>query len=246
MTTGLLPATRVPAAHPLDTAAQRLAYDGYLAARNQYKEEFLDRLAEECGEGPVLEVGPGYGGFATGLLARRPLELRLLCTDPGAVELARGRLGTAAEVEYWAPGQPLPAALLGRYALVYGVHLLGGDGDPLPLLRESARALAPGGRLLVNDLRRDPDPFILEYTLREMAADDSPEGGYRLRTYLHSLNGAWTSAELRERLDAGGLAHWPVTAEGPMALTVEHRRESEAASEPTGTTPHRTATGEAP
>ncbi|MGW6912953.1 methyltransferase domain-containing protein [Kitasatospora sp. NPDC054939] len=221
MATGLLPAVRTPTRHPLATAAERAAYDRYVAARNGYKEEFLDLLEAACDEGPVLEVGPGYGGFAALLLARRPVDLRVLCTDPEAVALQRGRLGGAVPVGHWAPGAAPPP---GQYALVYSVHALGECAEPVPLLTALAGALAPGGRLLVNDLRRDPDPFILEYTLREMAADDSPDGAYRLRTYLDSLRGAWTCAELRERLDAAGTAGWTTRTEGPMALTVEHTR----------------------
>ncbi|MBV6702053.1 methyltransferase domain-containing protein [Kitasatospora aureofaciens] len=225
--TGLLPAVRTPPHHPLATEPDRRAYDQYLAARNQYKEEFLDRLEALCDSGPVLEAGPGYGGFAGLLLARRPVDLRVLCTDPGATGLLGERLDGAVPIGYWDTGRPLPAHLAGRHTLVYGVHALGGCTDPTGLLTALAAALAPGGRLLVNDLRRDPDPFILEYTLREMAADDSPEGGYRLRTYLDSLRGAWTCAELRARLDAAGMDDWAVEPDGPMALTVEHHRSSD-------------------
>ncbi|MEU1503453.1 methyltransferase domain-containing protein [Kitasatospora sp. NPDC005748] len=224
VSTGLLPAVRTPTRHRLSDEADRLAYDRYVAARNQYKEEFLDLLESACTDGPVLEVGPGYGGFAALLLARRPVDLRVLCTDPGAVAPLRERLGAAVPVDHWPAGAPLPAPLAGRHPLVYSVHALGECTDPTALLRGAARALAPGGRLLVNDLRRDPDPFILEYTLREMAADDSPDGQYRLRTYLDSLRGAWTGAELRQLLDVAGMADWAVGPDGPMALTVEHHR----------------------
>ncbi|MCG6495559.1 class I SAM-dependent methyltransferase [Kitasatospora sp. A2-31] len=225
MSTGLLPDVRTPTRHRLADEADRLAYDRYVAARNQYKEEFLDLLEAACADGgPVLEVGPGYGGFASLLLARRPVDLRVLCTDPNAVAPLRERLGEAVPVGHWRPGDPLPDGLAGGFALAYSVHALGECTEPADLLRDFAGALAPGGRLLVNDLRRDPDPFILEYTLREMAADDSPDGQYRLRTYLDSLRGAWTCAELRARLDAAEMADWVVDPDGPMALTVEHHR----------------------
>ncbi|WP_316525663.1 methyltransferase type 11 [Kitasatospora brasiliensis] len=223
---GLLPAVRTPPGERLDTEPDRRAYDRYLTARNRYKEEFLDRLAQARadGGGPVLEAGPGYGGFATLLLARGPVDLRVLYTHPGAGKLLREHLGEAAQAEHWDPDTPLPEPLAGRHTLVYGVHALGGPTEPTGRLAALAGALAPGGRLLVNDLRRDPDPFILEYTLREMSADDSPEGGYRLRTYLDSLRGAWTCAELRARFDAAGMDDWTVQPDGPMALTVEYRR----------------------
>ncbi|MFD0501162.1 hypothetical protein [Streptomyces rhizosphaericus] len=76
-------ADRMPPDHPRATAAERTAYDRYLAARNHYKEELLDEVvaaASDSPGGPVLEVGTGYGGSASNYCAARRGTRHWSCT----------------------------------------------------------------------------------------------------------------------------------------------------------------------
>ncbi|TMU99992.1 class I SAM-dependent methyltransferase [Streptomyces sp. DASNCL29] len=230
-------ADRMPPEHPRTTAAERTAYDRYLAARNHYKEELLDEVvaaASDSPGGPVLEVGTGYGALGVELLRRAareaPLELHAVCESEAARELYARRLheaGVTARLRVAPGGVPDPddAAWRGRrFGTVYSANAFNTWPDPAGALGRLAALTAPGGRVLVNDLRRDPDPFILEYSLREMADDTSEEGRYRLRTYLTSLQGAYTRAEVRALLRHAGLTSWTAAPDGPMALTLRFRR----------------------
>lgn len=223
-------AVRVPARHPRSTDDERQAYDRYLAERGRHKGEFLEEVLAAAGPGPVLEAGFGYGGLGVRLLRLRPVELHAVCESDEAAALYGRRLaeaGTAATV-HTVPGGVLDAAEEPwnalRFSAVYCANALALWPDPAAALRRLAALLAPGGQVLVSDLRRDPDPFILEYSLREMAADTSDEGRYRLRTFLASLNGAYTLPEAQSLLDAADLRHWRAEADGPMTLVIRYGR----------------------
>ncbi|MFJ2744546.1 class I SAM-dependent methyltransferase [Streptomyces sp. NPDC087440] len=225
-------ALRVPARHPRSTAQERQAYDRYLAERGRYKGEFLRDVLDAAGAGPVLEAGPGYGGLGGELLRLGPTELHAVCESHEAAALYERRLADAGAraVVHTAPqGVPNPARApwnTRRFTVVYSANTLGGWPDPAAALRRLAGLLVPGGQVFVSDLRRDPDPFILEYALREMADDTSQEGSYRLRTFLTSLHGAYTLPETEALLTAAGLHDWRAEADGPMTLAIRHRRNS--------------------
>ncbi|GAA2566579.1 class I SAM-dependent methyltransferase [Streptomyces lienomycini] len=235
-------ADRMPADHPRATATERAAYDRYLAARNHYKEELLDEVVAAVRDGrggPVLEVGTGYGGLGTELLRRTapdpagtpdapgaPFELYAVCESEAARELYARRLreaGLTARLCVAPGGVPDPDDDFWRgrrFGTVYSANAFNAWPDPAGVLTRLAALTAPGGRVLVNDLRRDPDPFILEYSLREMADDTSSQGRYRLCTYLASLQAAYTCAEAGTLLRDAGLTAWTVSPDGPMALTL--------------------------
>lgn len=224
MTVPAVIAVRRPASHPRSTPAEQEAYDRYLAGRNHYKEELLDEVAAAAGGGPVLEVGSGYGGLGVELLRRGPLELHVVCESDAARRLYERRLtgaGLRARLHTAPGGVPDPEApdwRGRRFAVVFSANAFNGWPDPAGALRRLAALRGPGGLVVVNDLRRDPDPFILEYSLRDMADDTSEEGRYRLTTYLASLRGAYTLAEAGRLPASAGPGEWQVAADGPMAL----------------------------
>jgi SAM-dependent methyltransferase len=223
-------AVRTPACHPRSTDGQRQAYDHYLAERGRYKAEFLDEVLAAAGPGPVLEAGFGYGGLGVELLRRARVDLHAVCESDDAAVLYERRLaeaGAAATVHTVPGGVPdsaeEPWQRL-RFTAVYSVHTFAAWPDPAAALRRLAALLAPGGRAFVSDLRRDPDPFILEHSVREMAADTTGAGRYRLHTFLASLHGAYTLPEAEALLAAAGLHDWQAEADGPMTFAIRYGR----------------------
>ena len=114
---------------------------------------FLDRTLSTV-RGPILEVGPGTGRFTEGLGALgRPLVL---------VDLARPMLRASRRtIRRWSGGSATPNAFVqaaaerlpfaaGRFGAVVLVGLFGFFARDGPgVLREAARVLRPGGRVVV-------------------------------------------------------------------------------------------------
>jgi SAM-dependent methyltransferase len=231
-------AERTPVCHERNTPALRAQYDAYLASRLQYKKDFfadLATLAEPCrsasrGGADVLEVGTGYGAPALALIALTPVRVHATAEDLEAAGCYRTRLVAAGTTEGATPAAELlevlivpggiPVDLGQRYQLVYSVNTLHTWADAGVVLAALDALLAPGGTLLVTDVRRDPDPFITEYVLRELAAAGDEEGVYRARTLTESLSSAFTVGELLDLAAAADRSRWQVDADGPMAMTL--------------------------
>lgn len=102
----------------------------------------------------VLDVGCGDGQLAS-LLARMGAVITAIDTDPQMLEAARRRLqrdaveGTLIRADI----EALPFASQ-RFDLVTAVTVLCFVGRPQQALREMARVLKPGGRLVVGELGR--------------------------------------------------------------------------------------------
>jgi 2-polyprenyl-3-methyl-5-hydroxy-6-metoxy-1,4-benzoquinol methylase len=126
------------------------------------RQRFLDEIGQYLPEsGRVLDIGCGFGLFSLYYASTRPgLELR-------GIDLNERRIGMAREaatrlalrnVEY-AVGDA--ALFRGEEASFDAVYLLDvvhhiPEEAVEPLIRETRRALVPGGRLLVKDVERRP------------------------------------------------------------------------------------------
>jgi ubiquinone/menaquinone biosynthesis C-methylase UbiE len=123
----------------------------------------------ELGPGArVADLGSGNGDFPL-LLARRPglppgLRVDALDYVPAALARGRERLRAAApagglRVERLVADLDAPALALaeGRYDAALASLVVGYLADPERFLRELARILRPGGRVVLSTLRRDAD-----------------------------------------------------------------------------------------
>lgn len=138
------------------------------AAEQAYHHHLLDvgakparELAERWGAGArrVLDAGGGAGAYAAALLASSPDCHLTLVDRPAVLRLAAvrlagagGRLSLVADDLRTMRPEPIYDLVL----LVHVLHLHGPE-DAAAIVARCAAALAPGGRLLVKDLRVAPD-----------------------------------------------------------------------------------------
>ncbi|MHB9131066.1 MAG: class I SAM-dependent methyltransferase [Armatimonadota bacterium] len=111
----------------------------------------------------VLDVGSGAGQLST-LLAQRPEVAHAIGIDLSAPMVEQAR-STAEAHGVDATFLQVDAAEMpfadGEFDVVVSTLSLHHWHDPLAVLREIHRVLAPGGNLVIVDLRRDASPFIL-------------------------------------------------------------------------------------
>jgi SAM-dependent methyltransferase len=209
--------------HQVEGGVEAVAFDRYLRSRNRYKLELIEQVVGEVSDGPLLDWSGGYASFGSEVLRRRPMPSVRVCSDAWSVRLARRRGAAAQQVLFRAAGTPLP--LRGSsFRVVLSANFLHEWDRPGLLFSEVHRLLAPGGLAVVNDLRRDAEPFLIEFVLRELAGGPARVAGVGARAFARSLASAYTPAEVREALDRAGTAGARVE-EQPMTLTVWIRKD---------------------
>lgn len=173
---------------------------------------FAAAIATYCGPGPVFEIGIGTGAIA------RPLRDRLGRPVLGAdlsgemLRHARKRLG-ATVVRSDVATLPVPDGVLGTVVACWVLHLVG-DADAT--LRESRRALARDGRLVVISSRGELEPDDVDDAMvdlhdvlrgridvRERLVPMAQRAGLALVTEHLTEPGTWNEspADLIERLE---------------------------------------------
>jgi SAM-dependent methyltransferase len=134
------------------------------------------QLAGDLAPGPVLEVGVGTGIVAAGL-AELGHDVRGVDVSPPMLARAAERLPGRVCV---GDARALPFAD-GSFANVVFTHVLHLVGDMPRALRETARVLRPGGRLLAvhGDPAADPDELVDvldRLAVLQPRRPDTPEG----------------------------------------------------------------------
>ena len=114
--------------------------------------------------GRALEVGPGPGYVGLEWLKKCPgASLTGLEISPDMIRLARknaNEYGLSDQAEYVQGNcleMPFPD---GQFDAAFSSGSLHEWEDPVRALREIDRVLKPGGRLFIEDMRRDVNPFI--------------------------------------------------------------------------------------
>lgn len=123
------------------------------------------------GDETVLELGCGPGYFSIALRDATPRgRLVLFDLQPEMLQMARTRVGPSGTVTIVAGNAmslPFPA---GTFDAVFISAVLGEVPDRQACLEEVRRVLRPGGRLVVNEVRGDPD-YLKASVLDRMCAD---------------------------------------------------------------------------
>ena len=191
-------------------------FEGYFQAQYarsaEQAREFVAFVDPEPGTA-VVEVGAGSGRitFDGGLAERIGAQGQLVVTDPSGAQLLVARQHAEEQGLDWvrflrAPAEELPVAS-GAVDLVVGALFLHFT-DPSRALRELARIVRPGGRVVIGAGREFewPGPWleVLEPLQRELASLGLP--------FLHHL---LTAEEFRRVVASTGLQLERVSETGP-------------------------------
>jgi demethylmenaquinone methyltransferase / 2-methoxy-6-polyprenyl-1,4-benzoquinol methylase len=186
------------------------------------------QLAEVKPGDAVLDVACGTGDL-TQAFARTPAG-RVVGLDftPAMLEVARTKLprlgpnsGKVTYLEGDAMALPLPDASFDVVSIAFGIRNV---SDPVKALREFARVLKPGGRLVILEFGQPTNRLmrwfnglycakIMPRTATLISGDST--GAYK---YLPASVGTfWTPAQTREALGAAGFADLRAT---PMTMGI--------------------------
>ncbi len=124
------------------------------------REEVLRRLGPAA-RATVVDVGCGTGFLAAGLA---PLAAEVHCVDASPAMLAEARRNLSAFVNvryHRADGAGLPLASASVEAAVANMYLHHCP-EPAQALREMARVLKPGGRLVLTDMEEHAEAWLRE------------------------------------------------------------------------------------
>ena len=166
----------------------------------RYRSEILTRHA---GGGRLAEIGPGDGIFAVQALDAG-FEVTGIEMDPAACEHLRATLGIAV-VQSAAPEDALGA--LAPLRVVAAWHVLEHVPDPWALVDAAARALEPGGVLIV--ATPNPQAFGLRVLGGRWPHIDAPRHLFLIphATLVDHARGQGLDPVALTHTDAGGL-HW--------------------------------------
>jgi SAM-dependent methyltransferase len=133
------------------------AYAGGDRDRSWTEDEPSDSLdAIRCAgatlEAPVIDVGGGSSRLTASLLAAGHTDLTVLDISGAALELARGRLGPAADAVEWIVADLLAWQPRRQYAIWHDravLHFFTDTGDRRRYGETAHSALAPGGHAII-------------------------------------------------------------------------------------------------
>ena len=114
-------------------------------------------LIEQAAEGKtaaIIDVGGGESTLVDDFLARGYQDITVLDISPTALEVTRQRLGRAAERVHWLAGDITQIDLPPRRYDVWHdravFHFLTNEGDRTAYVQQVARAVKPGGHVIVS------------------------------------------------------------------------------------------------
>ncbi len=217
---------RIPEPELMDELEQARAYaNADFAEPNALFVDLFDNEFPGLRTGTVLDLGCGPGDIVLRLAQRHPgLTVHGLDGSRAMLGFGAARLfdmhelqGRVQFIEGVLPGAQLPLA---RYDAVVSNSLLHHLHDPLVLWRSVREFGAPGAAVLVMDLFR-PEATRAAQEIVERYSGEETE--LLKRDFFNSLCAAFEPREVREQLDACGLAGLDLRAVSDRHLLVAGR-----------------------
>lgn len=160
----------------------------------------------------VLDVGCG-AGLLSEALAAAGASVTALDLAPELIEVAQLHLlESGLHVDYrLAPIAQLASERPAGFDVVTCMELLEHVPDPETLIGDCARALAPGGRLIISTLNRNPASFALAIVGAEYVSGLVPRGTHHYAQFIRpSELSAWLRATGLVLDDVQGLYYNPI------------------------------------
>lgn len=204
---------RVPEAGAVDPKLLTWLYGVVVrmpVVRSAYRRFVAGILRQEVHEGYALDLGTGPGLIAVEVARMRP-RLRIMGVDLAAHMVQQAsRSAARARLDgrgLWpqADGHRLPFADA-SFQLVFSSFALHHWQDPLAVLNEIARVLAPGGRYYIADLCREATGVQRLFAYASILAISLPFGSYLgYGGYYESVRAGYTRAEAQALLERSSL-----------------------------------------
>ncbi len=197
-TESMLPRVLEPEA--MDTAEEARDYDAmdHTEVNARFVSDFL-KAHGACRGGEILDVGTGPGRIPIELCRRDP-SARVVGVDLAhhMLDLARRNIESAGLSDRirlaHADAKTLSSSADGRFEAVLSNTIIHHIPDPVPALSEMARAVTPGGTLMVRDLARPSSKDELDHLVATYAGQEEPAAR---ALFAASLHAALTLEEVR-------------------------------------------------
>jgi len=179
---------------------------------NPLRVGYIERQVGNLAGRTVLDIGCG-GGILAEALASRGARVTGIDMAEMSLDVARMHLRESGlEVDYrLVTAEEFAAGHAGEYDIVTCLEMLEHVPDPAAIVAAAARALKPGGRLVLSTLNRNPKSFALailgaEYLLRLL-----PRGTHQYRKFIKpsELAAALRASGMRP-LDLTGMSYNPI------------------------------------
>ena len=208
----------------MDLEAEAVDYDAMDHAEVNRRFE-TDLLGADADVRDVIDVGTGTALIPIALCRVTP-QAHVTAVDAAAAMLRMGRVNVVRSdlvnrielVQVDAKRLPFPAR---RFSTVMSNSIVHHIPEPLDVLREAVRVVAPGGTLFVRDLMRPDDQVTLE---RLVDAHAAGANDHQRQMFADSLHAALTLEEIRDLIEALGFdsetvqassdRHWTWCAKG--------------------------------
>nr|VFJ46047.1 MAG: Ubiquinone/menaquinone biosynthesis C-methylase UbiE [Candidatus Kentron sp. DK] len=215
---------RIPDLPAIPTSRYALNYDRYLRERRSRKESFCQEVGHETKGPNALEVSGGWGYTGIDVLLRSPgLCLKVLAEHPVACQIGlRNALEASVEDRCtFIIGSEEHIPLADQTVdMAVSTNRLHRWERPLDVIREMVRVTRRGGIVWINDLRRDPDEFIVEYVIRELRRDTSDFGSFALDRFVRSWRSSYSPGEMERMLQPARFDTVLIMEDGALAQTI--------------------------
>jgi len=198
-------------------------FSNYYHEQLIYKSEIIEKLLTYSKDTKYLEVSAALGKVSFDMLGKdKEIYITIqeqsdICINEMKRYLKKKRLGSrCAIVSSDSTKMPFSDE---SFDVVFSINALHNWDDPCLVIEEMKRILVPGGRIIINDLRRDLlEPFA-EYRIRELQAIEN--GEWMIRNFINSWKASYSMSEISSLLNSIYGIECKVNEDGPMAMSIE-------------------------